>query len=266
MIADPGLDDGVQCAVELLAVTVVVEPVAVGDLAAVGRVGATPASIANAASEWIRPWWDQAQSTVAATIGPTPNCSSRPGRQERTIATIALRCSAASWVSTRKRRAKDRNASTVVLVSTSQDDCTRRPAAVASIPASLADGTSHGWVRRAIARLNTCCWASGCLHRRAACRQQHRKSLAVPTTAGGNAEPVAQRLTCSTDRIEGVGLRPVASLRSFGSVERLRRRSHHARTGVGSGRHHGHRFLRSPKPARCDFPSPRLAPARPASR
>ena len=31
-------------------------------------MGATPASIANAASEWIRPGWDQAHNTVAATI------------------------------------------------------------------------------------------------------------------------------------------------------------------------------------------------------
>ena len=35
-------------------------------------IGAAPASIAKAASEWMRPGWDQAHSTVAATIGPTP--------------------------------------------------------------------------------------------------------------------------------------------------------------------------------------------------
>src|SRR4051794_10638929 len=53
-------------------------------------MGATPASIANAASEWIRPGWDQAHNTVAATIGPTPNSSSRSGRQLRMMARIAF--------------------------------------------------------------------------------------------------------------------------------------------------------------------------------
>src|SRR5680860_490268 len=92
-------------------------------------MGATPASIANAASEWIRPGWDQVQSTVAATIGPTPSCSSRSGRQERTIARIAFRRSAASLASARARRANERNAITVVVVSTSHEGWTRRPAA-----------------------------------------------------------------------------------------------------------------------------------------
>jgi len=71
LVLDPALDHGVQCVVEL-AVAVAVEPIPGGDLAAAG-MGATPASIANAASEWIRPGWDQAHNTVAATIGPTPN-------------------------------------------------------------------------------------------------------------------------------------------------------------------------------------------------
>ena len=47
-------------------------------------MGAVPASIANAASEWMRPWWDQAQSTMAALIGPIPQSSRRSGRQDLT--------------------------------------------------------------------------------------------------------------------------------------------------------------------------------------
>src|SRR5215472_12159594 len=44
-------------------------------------MGAAPASMAKAASEWIRPGWDQAHKTMAATMGPTPNWLSRSGRQ-----------------------------------------------------------------------------------------------------------------------------------------------------------------------------------------
>src|SRR4029453_11941894 len=48
-------------------------PIPGADLGAVGGIGATPASIADAASEWTRPGWDHAHNTVAATTGPTPN-------------------------------------------------------------------------------------------------------------------------------------------------------------------------------------------------
>jgi hypothetical protein len=80
LVLDPALDQGVQCVVEL-AVAVTVEPITGGDWPLFAGIGATPASMANAASEWIRPGWDQAHNTVAATIGPTPNASSRSGRQ-----------------------------------------------------------------------------------------------------------------------------------------------------------------------------------------
>ena len=83
-------------------------------------IGATPASIANAASEWIRPGWDQAHNTVAATIGPTPNSSSRSGRQLRMMATIAFCSSRASFSIACARRAKVRSATTVLVVSMSQ--------------------------------------------------------------------------------------------------------------------------------------------------
>lgn len=50
-------------------------------------IGATPATIANAASSWTRLWWDHTVSTVAATIGPTPVSSAvqaaTPSRETR---------------------------------------------------------------------------------------------------------------------------------------------------------------------------------------
>ncbi|MEO7943359.1 MAG: hypothetical protein ABIR34_08160 [Marmoricola sp.] len=83
------------------------------------------------------------------------------GRRERTIAKIALRCSSASLVSARKRRAKDRNASTVVVVSTSQEECTRRLAAVGSIPGSFRPrNRARMGSGAAMTRLNTWSWAS----------------------------------------------------------------------------------------------------------
>ena len=59
-------------------------------------MGAAPPSMAKAASVRQRPGWDQAHSTVAATIGPTPVRVSRSGRQARTSARMAWRWSAAS--------------------------------------------------------------------------------------------------------------------------------------------------------------------------
>jgi hypothetical protein len=50
LVLDPDLDHGVQRPVEL-SIAVPIESIPGGDLAAVGRVGAAPASIANTASE-----------------------------------------------------------------------------------------------------------------------------------------------------------------------------------------------------------------------
>jgi hypothetical protein len=109
----------------------------------------------------MRPGWDQAHNTVAATIGPTPNSSSRSGRQPRMMAIMAFCSSRASFNIVCARRAKVRSATTVVVVSTSHDEWTRRFAAVFSIAASF-------WPRNltrmgsgaAMTRLKTCCWAS----------------------------------------------------------------------------------------------------------
>jgi hypothetical protein len=76
-------------------------------------MGAAPPSMANAASERQRPGWDQAHSTVAATIGPAPVRVSRSGRQARTSTRMAWRWSAASAVSSRIRRAKRRSVAAV---------------------------------------------------------------------------------------------------------------------------------------------------------
>jgi hypothetical protein len=68
VIAQPGQDDEVQGLVEL-AVSGSVEPNP-DRLAAGGRDGAAPPSMAKAASLGQRPGCDQAHSTMAATIGP----------------------------------------------------------------------------------------------------------------------------------------------------------------------------------------------------
>jgi hypothetical protein len=82
-------------------------------------------------------------------------------RQERTMATIASWCSTASIVNARKRRARDRNARTVVVVSTSQEECTRMLAAVASMPGSFCPrNRARTGSGAAITRLNICCCAS----------------------------------------------------------------------------------------------------------
>lgn len=83
-------------------------------------IGATPASIANAASERIRPGWDHAHNTTAATIGPTPSWSSRSGRQRFTMVRIAFSYSTASVCKLWQRRASWRSTRAVVLVSRSQ--------------------------------------------------------------------------------------------------------------------------------------------------
>lgn len=77
------------------------------------------------------------------------------------MATIAFCSSRASFSIACARRAKVRSATTVLVVSVSQEACTRRLAAVLSIAASF-------WPRNltrmdsgdAMTRLKTCCWAS----------------------------------------------------------------------------------------------------------
>ena len=59
-------------------------------------MGAAPPNMAKAASVRQRPGCDQAQSTLAATIGPTPQRVSRSGRQARTRTVMARVCSAIS--------------------------------------------------------------------------------------------------------------------------------------------------------------------------
>jgi hypothetical protein len=67
---EPGRDDQVQGLVEVaVAGAVAANP---DRLAAGGGVGAASASMAEAASLGQRPGWDQAHTTVAAPIGPTP--------------------------------------------------------------------------------------------------------------------------------------------------------------------------------------------------
>ncbi len=79
-------------------------------------IGAAPASIANAASERIRPGWDQAIRTWAAVRAPIPGWVSRSGRHERTIWLIALSWSRASPCNASTRRAKVRKTFAVVTV------------------------------------------------------------------------------------------------------------------------------------------------------
>jgi hypothetical protein len=84
-------------------------------------MGATPASIANAASEWMQPGWDQAHSTVAATIGPTelleqvrtPAADDGQDRLLQLAGLLQHRVCA---------RAKVRRATTVLVVSTSHEE------------------------------------------------------------------------------------------------------------------------------------------------
>jgi len=77
------------------------------------------------------------------------------------IATIAFCSSRASFNIACARRAKVRSATTVAVVSVSQEACTRRFAAVLSIAASLCPRNRARMASgAAITRLKTCCWAS----------------------------------------------------------------------------------------------------------
>jgi hypothetical protein len=96
-------------------------------------IGAAPPSIAKAASVRQRPGCDQAQSTMAATIGPTPVRLSRSGRQARTRVVMARVCSAISVSRSWMRRASARRVAATVVVSVSQLAGSRsRPQAVTS--------------------------------------------------------------------------------------------------------------------------------------
>jgi hypothetical protein len=118
VIAQPGQDDQVQGLVEL-AVPGAIEPHPDG-LALEAGMGAAPASMAKAASLAQRPGWDQAHSTMAATIGPTPQRPSRSGRQARTRVVMARVWSAISAFRSWMRRATVRKLAAVALVSTSR--------------------------------------------------------------------------------------------------------------------------------------------------
>src|SRR5687767_6177672 len=129
------------------------------------------------------------------------------------MATIAFCSSRASLSIAWARRAKVRSATTVLVVSVSQEACTRRFAAVLSIAASF-------WPRNltrmgsgaAMTRLKTCCWASVealIAERRAS--QEHRQCLAFAAGAGSCQPRSSHRFTCSADRIERIGLRAVAT-------------------------------------------------------
>jgi len=118
VIAQPGQDDHVQGLVELavperFSRTRTVWPLEAG-------IGAAPPSMAKAASLRQRPGWDQAHSTVAATIGPTPVRVSSSGRQARTRAVMAREWSAISASRSWMRRARVRRLATVAAVSGSR--------------------------------------------------------------------------------------------------------------------------------------------------
>lgn len=77
------------------------------------------------------------------------------------MATIAFCSSRASFSIACARRAKVRSATTVLVVSVSQEACTRRFAAVLSIAASFwPRNLSRMGSGAAMTRLKTCCWAS----------------------------------------------------------------------------------------------------------
>ena len=83
-------------------------------------MGAAPPSMAKAASLGQRPGWDQAHSTMAATIGPTPHGVSRSGRQARTRVVMARVWSAISASRSWMRRANARRLAAVAASSGSQ--------------------------------------------------------------------------------------------------------------------------------------------------
>ena len=74
-----------------------------------------------------------AHNTTAATMGPTPGCSSRSGRQALMSTLIACSWRFASVRSAWHRRAKSRNTPTYVRVSRSQRALTRRRVTVVSM-------------------------------------------------------------------------------------------------------------------------------------
>jgi len=121
LVLDPALHHGVQRVVEV-PVAVAVESIAGGDLSNVRRDRCDAGEHRERGLGVDAAGWDQAHSTVAATIGPTPNSSSRSGRQSRMIARIAFCSSRASFNIACARRASVRSATTVPVVSTSHDE------------------------------------------------------------------------------------------------------------------------------------------------
>lgn len=89
LVLNADLDLGVQCAVEL-SIAVAVQPIARRDLAAVRWDRRNAGEHRKSGFGVNTAGWDHAHSTVAATIGPTPNTSSRSRRQPRMMITIAF--------------------------------------------------------------------------------------------------------------------------------------------------------------------------------
>src|SRR5699024_2145325 len=182
--------------------------------------GATPASIANAASSRTRPGWDHAHSTVAATIGPTPFSASRSGRQDRTIARIFFLCSSASACSALARRARSRSTLAVVAVSTSQAGWTRKREAISTISDSF---RSRSLARRrsgaAIVRLNSWRWATvaaSTAERRAASSTDRACRSCPVRGVPWCGLAIASR---AAHRVQRIGLRAVTALGALGPVE-----------------------------------------------
>ena len=83
-------------------------------LAAGGRDRGGPAEHGEGGIAGQRPGWDQAHSTVAATIGPIPGRVSSSGRQARTRAVLARGWSAISRSRSWMRQPRARRLATVV--------------------------------------------------------------------------------------------------------------------------------------------------------
>lgn len=183
-------------------------------------MGAVPASMAKAASEWIRPGWDQAHSTVAATMGPMPGCSSRSGRHDRTMARITFSCSAASAVKAWTRRAKVRSTVTVVRVSRFQEGVDPQCGGGAQHRGQLlvAEPRPDGF-RGGDDEAEQLLLGGRGLDRGAAGGQQHGQGLTVPTVAWGAEPGPGEGFAGGADRVQRVGLRTVSARGPLRPVE-----------------------------------------------
>src|SRR4029453_15373482 len=121
VVAQPSQDDHVEGLVEL-AVPGAVEAHPDGLAAGGGDRGGT-SQHGEGGVGWAAARWDQAQSTVAATIGPTPVRLSSSGRQARPRGVMARVCSAISVSRSWMRRARARRLAAVAAVSESQAGC-----------------------------------------------------------------------------------------------------------------------------------------------